>query len=213
MRNRSCSFPTSSGLGLAHDDEAGDVQHKSNLSVTSSSRILRIDSTTQIDSCIWNDVRLLIESTENLYPGIDLWLRRKVEPGLRDGSRLCYAAVQDDQPKAVVILKKGYPSKLCTLRVVPEAEGQRLGTLLMLAIARELPRPSEYVYFTIPESVWASCAPFYGNFGFEMRGFAKERYRRGDRELFCVAENRQILRTYIGQVCALYRRYRHDENC
>jgi GNAT superfamily N-acetyltransferase len=173
--------------------------------MTNPFQVLRIDSTTPVDSYLWDTIRPLVETTEDLYPGIDLWLRRKVKPGLKDGSRLCYAIVRGDQPQAIAILKRGANSKLCTLRVAPDAVGRRLGTALMLLIVSELLQASKRAHFTIPESVWFSCSSFYESFGFEMKGYADESYRKGDRELVCGASRIDMVEACRGMVHKLYR--------
>jgi hypothetical protein len=73
----------------------------------------------------------------------------------------------------------------------------------MLLIVHELVQSSKHTHFTIPESVWNLHSSFYESFGFEMKGFAEESYRRGNRELFCEASTRDILQACLGKIYAL----------
>jgi len=131
------------------------------------------------------DLKALIEQCDNLYPGISAWYRRKVVSGFNEQERTAYVLYSGDTPVGATVLKLGSDAKICSLRILPDAERNGLGKLLMALLARDLRNSSRHVHFTIPQTIWAEKAEFFGQYGFKDAGRANEQYRLFDQEFFC----------------------------
>lgn len=132
-----------------------------------------------------SDLKQLVERCEDLYPGIGRWFRSKVASGLQDKKRTAYLIYRQDKPVGAVILKLGLDAKICSFRILPEAERQGLGKLLMALIARDLRVESKYVHFTIPHHIWEEKFAFFSKYGFVHAMPSNQQYRLFDEEFFC----------------------------
>jgi predicted transcriptional regulator len=130
------------------------------------------------------DLKKLVELCDDLYPGIDIWYQKKVVNGFRDQSRTAYLIYQDNAPVGAGILRTGENAKICSFRIVPEAEKKGYGKLLMALLAREMRSGSERFHFTIPEHVWEDRRDFFSAYGLKCLGPTKDQYRLFDRELY-----------------------------
>ena len=81
-------------------------------------------------SLVNNDFEEIIYECDDLYPGIDLWYKKRVLPGFVDGSRLGHIVYDSGNPVAGAITKLSYHSKICSLRVRHEARGKGIGSAL-----------------------------------------------------------------------------------
>lgn len=133
-------------------------------------------------------LKRLVEECEDLYPGIDVWFKRRVIPGLKDKARIALLVYHDGRPTAASVLKKGDETKLCSLRVLPDEQGKRIGSLLMALIGLEIRHSAEGLHFTIPEQLWSEKGEFFQDYGFVNRGPAHAQYRLFDQELACRAD-------------------------
>jgi predicted transcriptional regulator len=133
----------------------------------------------------FEDLKSLIEQCDDLYPGIDIWYNKKVVPGLREKARTAYVLYEEERPVGATIVRVGKEAKICSLRILPEAEQKGYGTILMALAARDLRNIAESVHFTIPDHIWEEKLSFFTDYGFESRGSAGDQYRLFDRELFC----------------------------
>lgn len=133
------------------------------------------------------DLENLIEQSEDLYPGIYLWFRRRVLSGLQNKERTAYLVYEDDRPVGATVLRLGKDSKICSLRITPEAEKMGFGRLLMALVAKDMRNQSTYSHFTIPEHIWSAKSSFFEEYGFKCHGKAGEQYRLWDQEFACRA--------------------------
>src|ERR1700690_4444686 len=71
------------------------------------------------DARVWNPhvhhLKQLVTASQEMYPGIELWFRDKVIPGLKSSERIAYVAYENDKPIASAVLKIGRRAKLCHL--------------------------------------------------------------------------------------------------
>jgi predicted transcriptional regulator len=133
-------------------------------------------------------LRELISSNDPQYPGIDLWYKRKVVPGLLSGERKAYLAFSGERPIGAAILRRGKKSaKFCHVRIAEGYQGTDLGQIFFLHMTMDVLGQSEKIHFTLPESLWAAKCGFFRSFGFSNVAKASHSYRNGDTELSCAA--------------------------
>jgi len=140
-----------------------------------------------------NDLRELLVRCAPSYPGIEKWFDTRVVSELGDESRRAYLVYQGTVPVASAIAKRGRSAKLCNLRIGPEWQERRLGTLLISLLALSTAEGAESMHFTVPESVWQITGPFFRGFGFQLKGLADRQYRLWDNELACEAPMSSVL--------------------
>jgi predicted transcriptional regulator/ribosomal protein S18 acetylase RimI-like enzyme len=131
-----------------------------------------------------SDLRRLLQETEDLYPGIDLWFRERVEPGLRDGQRACFVAYRSGEAAGASVIRRGHEAKICSLRVRDSDSGVGIGSVLMESVADYLLRDgARHVHFTIAERVWSTMGRFLSRYGFRVEGSTLKHYRKSEEEL------------------------------
>jgi predicted transcriptional regulator/ribosomal protein S18 acetylase RimI-like enzyme len=122
--------------------------------------------------------------TSHLYPGIDLWWRRKVLPDVEAGRRVVVVLRGDQSLGGVLIGKPGRRAKLCTLRVRKELRARGFGMLLLAEGVNHLVgNNTEEVYVTVSEAADLGCTSFFETMGFRMVASERNRYLRGVDEL------------------------------
>lgn len=129
----------------------------------------------------------LIQAHEEMYPGIDIWLKKKVLPGMKDGERVAYIGIENDRPAVSCVLKRGELSKFCHLHIADGFQSLNLGEVFFSIMALEIRSEAKQVYFTLPESLWNSKREFFLSFGFEQAEKANVQYRLFEDELQCTA--------------------------
>jgi len=143
------------------------------------------------------DIKSLIEECSDLYPGIDLWFKRKVEPGFKNEERIGLLVYNYEKPIGAAILRHGEDAKLCSLRILPEERKGNLGNLLMSLVANELRTKTNRMHFTISEESWEEFSGFFESYGFVCKGPSKEQYRLFDQELLCRADFGKVWQTVV----------------
>lgn len=133
----------------------------------------------------YRDLERLVGMCEDLYPGIDLWYKKKVLSGLDLKERTAYLIYDDSVPVGATILKRGPDAKICSLRILPDAEAKGYGKLLMALVARDLRNGCDNVHFTIPAHLWETKWGFFNEFGMRYIGPASGKYRLFDQEHYC----------------------------
>jgi predicted transcriptional regulator len=129
----------------------------------------------------------MVEECEDLYPGIDIWFKKKVIPGLEEKNRVAFLVYHDFRPIGSAVVRKGDDAKLCSLRVLPEEQKKGLGHLLIALIANEIRNIATHFHFTAPSKLWFELEQFFKNYGFVNNGLAGIQYRLFDEELACSA--------------------------
>lgn len=131
------------------------------------------------------DLKFLIEDCEDIYPGIDIWFKKKAVPGIISEERKAIVVYNQNTPVGSAIVRNGKHSKLCSMRIHSDHQKKGLGRLVMALIALELRHDSKTVHFTIPEDIWEEQRKFFHKYGFESDGFAEKQYRLFSQEIAC----------------------------
>jgi predicted transcriptional regulator len=152
-------------------------------------------------------LRELISSNDPQYPGIDIWYRRKVVPGLLSGERKAYLAFSGEKPIGAAILKRGKSAKFCHVRVADDYRGTDLGQIFFLHMTMDVLGQSEKIHFTLPESLWTEKCGFFRSFGFSDVAKASHSYRNGDTELSCDASVSEVFSAVVRTLPKLLKRY------
>lgn len=134
----------------------------------------------------------MVEECEDLYPGIDIWFKKKVLPGLEEKNRIAFLVYNDSRPIGAAVVRKGDDTKLCSLRVLPEEQKKGLGHLLVALIANEVRNTASHIHFTAPSKLWFELEQFFKNYGFVNNGLAGVQYRLFDDELSCSADYKNV---------------------
>jgi len=137
----------------------------------------------------------LIEECEDLYPGIDIWLRTKVLHELRTRTwRSSIVLYENELPAGVAVMRHGEKAKFCNMRIRPEYQGSGLGSILTnLVMAEFRVYPTQNIHFTIPAHLWESeLGEFLREYKFKYKDLAEVQYRQrgntnSDPELACAA--------------------------
>jgi predicted transcriptional regulator len=152
-------------------------------------------------------LRDLISANDPQYPGIDIWYRKKVVPGLLSGERKAYVAFSGEKPIGAAILKRGKSAKFCHVRVAEDYQGTDLGQIFFLHMTMDVVGQSEKIHFTLPESLWAEKCGFFRSFGFSDAAKASHSYRNGDKELSCDAPVTAVFSAVARKLPKLLKRY------
>lgn len=144
-----------------------------------------------------------LQRHEESYPGIDIWVRRRVIPGLRSGERVGYVGYRDEDPILAAVVKRGRSTKFCHVSVEEGFRGKRLGRLSFSLLAAEVRNLAEAVHFTLPESLWYAQRSFFEDFGFSDAVMADTQYRMFEDELKCATEFQNVWRAATRMLPAL----------
>jgi len=134
----------------------------------------------------------IVEECEDLYPGIDIWFKKKILPGLEEKNRVAFLVYNDSRPIGAAVVRKGDDTKICSLRVLPEEQKKGLGHLLIALVANEIRNTASHVHFTAPSKLWFELEQFFKNYGFVNNGLAGAQYRLFDEELSCSADYKNV---------------------
>jgi predicted transcriptional regulator/N-acetylglutamate synthase-like GNAT family acetyltransferase len=151
-----------------------------------------------------HDLKRLVEIVDDKYPGIDIWFKKKVLPGLKEKERFAYLVYHKNNPIGSAIIKKGEEAKLCSMRIAPEYEQKGIGSLLISLMGREIRNYAGKVHFTAPESTYIKYKSFFDNWGFKCTGQAGMQYRLFDKELFCEADAQELWKKVLQNLDKLF---------
>jgi predicted transcriptional regulator len=156
-------------------------------------RLVRIN---QLDARELSDdfhcLRHTILGSEDSYPGIARWFDSKVMHGLRTGERSGFIGLLNDRPVAAAIVKRGYSSKFCHLKIDDDVRSHSLGDLFFSLMTLDIRERARTVRFTLPEGVWEDRKAFFNSFGFADTCRSNRQYRLFETELFSQAEFHQV---------------------
>jgi predicted transcriptional regulator/GNAT superfamily N-acetyltransferase len=150
------------------------------------------------------DLQRLVEIVDDQYPGIDIWFKKKVLPGLKEKERFAYLIYHRGHPIGSAIIKKGEDTKLCSMRIAPEHEHKGIGSLLMSLMGREVRNYAGKIHFTAPESTYIKYKSFFDNWGFKCLGEAGVQYRLFDKEIVCMADTQEFWNKVIQNLDKLF---------
>jgi predicted transcriptional regulator/N-acetylglutamate synthase-like GNAT family acetyltransferase len=160
-------------------------------------RIVRFSGDTLPSKESFDDLKDVILECEDLYPGIDKWYKKKVEPGVRAKDRIAFVIYNKEQPIAAAVLRKGKNAKLCSMRILADHREKGLGKLLISLIAKEIRDQSKKIHFTAPLQVWSKWEKFFASYGFVNNGPASVQYRLFEEELGCSANFQDLWNAVI----------------
>ncbi len=168
------------------------------------------DSTPPCDSL--NHLKEMVEECEDLYPGIDIWFKKKVVPGLKEKNRSALLVYHDSRPIGAAVVRKGDDAKLCSLRVLPEEQKKGLGHLLIALVANEIRSMATNVHFTAPSKLWFELEQFFKNYGFVNNGLAGIQYRLFDQELACSADFKSVWKGVVDKLPSIIENFTLNGN-
>lgn len=173
-------------MGMFDPQNSGIMDRPS--TIKSDFRIVRLtEGDARSDTDHIQMFRGLVETNEDMYPGIRSWMREKVLPGLRSSERIAYICYEDGRPVVSAVVKRGRSSKFCHLRIQEDFQDRHLGDVFFSAMALEVRGVAEEIHFTLPESLWEQKRRFFNSFGFHEATRAGTQYRLFDTELRCSA--------------------------
>ncbi len=149
----------------------------------------------------------LISCSQPMYPGIERWFTEKVVPGLKTSERLAYIAYEDENPIASAVLKRGYRSKFCHLKIHKDFQDRDLGQIFFTLMTLQVRHIAKEVYFTLPESLWSEKGGFFRSFAFCEAARASRQYRHGNTELICAAPLQNVWSALVEKLPALARKF------
>jgi len=159
-----------------------------------------------------NHLEEMVEECEDLYPGIDIWFKKKVVPGLEEKNRMALLVYHDSHPIGAAVVRKGEDAKLCSLRVLPEEQKKGLGHLLIALVANELRNIAAHVHFTAPSELWSQLQQFFKSYGFVDNGLAGVQYRLFDQELACSADFRSVWKGVVDKLPSIIENFTLNGN-
>lgn len=159
-----------------------------------------------------NHLKELVEECEDLYPGIDIWFKKKVIPGLEEKNRSALLVYHDSRPIGAAVVRKGDNAKLCSLRVMPEEQKKGLGHLLIAVVANEIRNIATHIHFTAPSKLWFELEQFFRNYGFVNNGLAGVQYRLFDEELSCSASFKDVWKGVVNKLPSIIENFTLNGN-
>ncbi|NQU05591.1 MAG: ASCH domain-containing protein [Calditrichaeota bacterium] len=163
----------------------------------SSYRIVKFCEEDKPKDTDFKNLKSLIEESDDLYPGIDIWFKKKVKRTLQTGERFAILVYHDEQPIGSAILRKGKQAKLCSMRIDSSHQFNGLGSLMLALLTIEVRHKADSIHFTIPEDLWLQYSTFFQNYGFNNQGLAGRQYRKYSEELACSASYMDVMRRVI----------------
>lgn len=124
-------------------------------------------------------VRPLLNSLNELYPGFDSWYINTVMPGLVAGKDVLLVARDGHQPVGIALGKRSQDeTKLRCVRVVPDHQNSGLGLRLIDRMLEAL--ECEKPHCTVAEELLHTYSrAFIKRYGFELNDVTKGAYRPG----------------------------------
>lgn len=160
----------------------------------------------------FDHLRNLIEECEDIYPGIDIWFKRKVKPGLQSKERTGFLVYHKQLPIGAAVLRKGNDTKLCSMRIREDDQSKGIGTLLLSLMAAEIRNKAKRIHFTAPSQIWSKWEAFFESFGFQNNGLAGTQYRLFDEELACSANFNDVWKAVIEKLPAIIENFTLNGN-
>ncbi|MDQ1354174.1 MAG: hypothetical protein QG657_4483 [Acidobacteriota bacterium] len=177
--------------------------------VNSDMQIIRLSGTMTNDKHI-DDLKSLVEIVDDHYPGIDIWFKKKVVPGLKQTERTAFLIYYQGNPIGSAIIKKGKETKLCSMRIAPGHQKKGIGSLLMSLIGKEIIDNACEIYFTAPESTYFKFKSFFDNWGFRCGGEVGIHYRNFEKEILCTIDTKTLWNNVIQNIGRLFERFSRD---
>lgn len=159
--------------------------------------ILKLTNEVSYSEVTIRGIKDLVGESDDLYPGIEMWLGKKVLPGIKEGTRYAYLVIHEGKPVAEAIVKRGADTKLCSMRIKPAYQNKAIGPILFAQIANLLESSTSDLHFTAPESLVLEREGMFQKLGFQNRGQTSRIYRPGEDEFFFKAKANNFKRRAI----------------
>lgn len=138
-------------------------------------------------------VKLFLQESENLYPGIDRWWEKKVVPTLKEGRRTVLVLKDASRISGLFIGKPGKHAKMCTLRLREKVRRRGWGTALMaVGINLLLDQDTQDIHLTVSEAVGTGCIAFFEGLGFRRIAVKSGKYIRGVDEFVYICPTSEL---------------------
>ena len=115
-------------------------------------RLTKVDFETKEEDFV--NLQNRIFSSEDMYPGIDLWFKNRVIPGVHDSQRIAYIGYYNGNAVASAIVKIDKSAKFCHLNIDDRFQDCNFGELFFILMTFDVGRLAEEIHFTLPESLW-----------------------------------------------------------
>ena len=170
----------------------------------SSLYVLKLTNEVNYSQKTFEDFREIVSESEDIYPGIDLWFKHKVIPGIIDGNRYAYLVMKEGIAIAETIIKMDKDTKICSMRISPEYQNKKLGSYLFSKISNSLGDNSETIHFTAPESLVIDRKGLFKDLGFRNIGLSNKKYRIGEEEFVFEANTEVFKRNTSNLISKIY---------
>lgn len=130
-----------------------------------------------------NQILQVYSALKNLnieYPNFKKWFFAKIVPGIADGTRRIFVALDGDVFAAILILKDSDEKKICTLRVSDNYRNEGLGTQLLDLACKEL--CTAFPLVTVPESHFLEFVRLFSKYHFQLTKTYPDYYRKNSIE-------------------------------
>lgn len=143
------------------------------------------------------EVERFLSVSEEAYPGIVAWWRKKVMPEVGRGARICDGAYAESRLVGLCIGKLDAGSaKLCSLRIEEAYRGRGLARSLLVPFVEAAHRTgSRRIHFTMGDGCEHDFGGYFQALGFSRSAWQRDRYRRGHDEHVFTASTTQVRST------------------
>lgn len=140
------------------------------------------------------EVERFLGASDDAYPGIVEWWRRRALPEVARGARVCNGAYTAGQLIGLCIGKLDAGSaKLCSLRIEETHRGRGLARSLLAPFVEAAHRMgSQRIHFTMGDGCEQDFGGYFQALGFSRRAWQRDRYRRGHDEHVFIASTTQV---------------------
>jgi GNAT superfamily N-acetyltransferase len=140
------------------------------------------------------EVERFLSASEEAYPGIVAWWRKRVMPEVGRGARVCDGAYAEGRLIGLCIGKLDAESaKLCSLRVDEAHRGRGLARSLLAPFVDAAHRTGAHrIHFTMGDGCEHEFGGYFQALGFSRRAWQRHRYRRGHDEHVFIAPTVQV---------------------
>jgi GNAT superfamily N-acetyltransferase len=140
------------------------------------------------------EVERFLSVSQEAYPGIVAWWRKRVMPEVGRGARVCNGAYAEGRLIGLCIGKLDAGSaKLCSLRIEEAHRGRGLARSLLVPFMEAAHRMgARRIHFTMGDGCEHEFGGYFQALGFSRRAWQRGRYRRGHDEHVFIAPTAQV---------------------
>jgi hypothetical protein len=140
------------------------------------------------------EVERFLGASDDAYPGIIEWWRRRALPEVARGARLCNGAYTAGHLIGLCIGKLGAgTAKLCTLRIEDAHRGRGLAPSLLAPFVEAASNAGALsIHFTMGDGCEHEFGGYFRTLGFSRLAWQRGRYRRGHDEHVFMAPTTRV---------------------